>query len=201
MISACSQYHVKGQPRFPCLRQNSFPFAPMKTEQETNSGNRVQAQLPEPFLFPKTDAGNRKETMREQFGKHPREPFSGAVMPHRGNRFRYPHFIPHRIPCTASKRRNTRGSGPLEWVQKERTTAGNRAGNSHGNSIGNHDGTTMIRTVYPRGFPNREPGGGWGPQGEGGGKWRSIEGEKMDLKQHKQRSEYFAHWRANDFAP
>jgi len=71
----------------------------------------------------------------------------------------------------------------LEWVQKERTTAGNRAGNSNGNSIGNHDGTTMIPTVYPRGFPNREPGGGWGSQGEGGGKWRSIEGEKLDLKQ------------------
>ena len=75
MISACSQYHVKGQPRFPFQGQNSFPFAPMKTEQETNSGNRAQAPLPEPFLFPKTKPGNRKETMREQFEKHPGNPF------------------------------------------------------------------------------------------------------------------------------
>ena len=50
MISACSQYHVKGQPHFPCLGQNSFPFARMKTEPKTSSGNRAQAPLPEPFL-------------------------------------------------------------------------------------------------------------------------------------------------------
>ena len=35
-------------------------------------------------------------------------------------------------------------------------------------------GTTTGTTVFPRGFPNREPGGGWGSQGEGGGKWRSM---------------------------
>ena len=61
---------VKGQPHFPCLSQNSFPFAILKTEQKTSSGNRAQASLPEPFLFPKTEPGNRKETMREQSGKH-----------------------------------------------------------------------------------------------------------------------------------
>ena len=66
---------VKGQPRFPCFRQNSFPFAPMKTEQKNSSGNRAQAPLPEPFLFPKTKPGNLKETMREQFGKHRGNPF------------------------------------------------------------------------------------------------------------------------------
>ena len=75
MISACSQYHVKGQPRFPCLGQNSFPFAPMKTEQKTSSGNRAQAPLPEPFLFPKTEHGNGNEIMREQSGKHRGNPF------------------------------------------------------------------------------------------------------------------------------
>ena len=74
MISACSQYHVKGQPRFPCLRQNSFPFARMKTEQKTSSGNRAQAPLPEPIFFPKTEPWNQKETMREQSGKHPGNP-------------------------------------------------------------------------------------------------------------------------------
>ena len=57
MISACSQYHVKGQPRFPCLRQNSFPFARMKTEQKTSSGNRAQAPLPEPFYSQKQSPG------------------------------------------------------------------------------------------------------------------------------------------------
>ena len=85
IISACSQYHVKGQPHFPCLRQNSFPFARMKTEQKTSSGNRAQAPLPEPFLFPKTKPGNRKETMREQFGKHRGNPFREQYQPHRGN--------------------------------------------------------------------------------------------------------------------
>ena len=66
--------NVKGQPRFPCLGQNSFPFAPMKTEPKTSSGNRAQTPLPEPFLFPKTKPGNLKETVREQFGNHRRNP-------------------------------------------------------------------------------------------------------------------------------
>ena len=48
---------VKGQPRFPFQGQNSFPFSTLKTEQKTGSGNRAQAPLPEPFLFPKTEPG------------------------------------------------------------------------------------------------------------------------------------------------
>ena len=66
---------VKGQPRFPCLRQNSFPFARMKTEQKTSSGNRAQAPLPEPFI-PKNKA-------REPYGNH-----AGAIGKHPGNPFR-----------------------------------------------------------------------------------------------------------------
>ena len=69
-----SDCRVKGQPRFPCLGQNSFPFARMKTEQKTSSGNRAQTQLPEPFI-PKNKA-------REPYGNHAgaiwetsREPF------------------------------------------------------------------------------------------------------------------------------
>ena len=79
IISACSQYHVKGQPRFPFQGQNSFPFAPMKTEQKTSSGNRAQAPLPEPFYSQKQSPG--------PYGKHAgaiwetsREPFSGAEL-------------------------------------------------------------------------------------------------------------------------
>lgn len=75
MGASGNKVHVKGQPHFPCLGQNSFPFARMKTEPKTSSGNRAQTQLPEPFLFPKTKPGNRKETMREQFGRHPGNPF------------------------------------------------------------------------------------------------------------------------------
>ena len=40
----------KEEPHFSCLGQNSYPFAPMKTEQETSFGNRAQAPLPEPFI-------------------------------------------------------------------------------------------------------------------------------------------------------
>ena len=69
-----------------------------------------------------------------------------------------------------------------------------------GTEAGTVSGTTTGTAVFPRGFPNREPGGGWGPQGEGGG-CEKIKGIKLDLNQHKQRSEYFAPWRANDFAP
>ena len=36
--------------------------------------------------------------------------------------------------------------------------------------------------------------------GRGGG-CEKIKGIKLDSNQHKQRSEYFALWRANDFAP
>ena len=79
IISACSQYHVKGQPRFPFQGQNSFPFAPMKIEQEINSGNRAQALLPEPFLFPKTKPGTLWKTCGSNLGTS-REPFSGAVL-------------------------------------------------------------------------------------------------------------------------
>ena len=151
---------VKGQPRFPCLGQNSFPFAPMKIEQKSSSGNRAQAPLPEPFLFPKTKPGNRMETMREQFGRHRGNPFREQYQPHRGN----PYWNLLRCPrSNLIQPQNTVISGVpahKKWFQKEGTTAWNWCGNREWNSIGNHDGTTMIPAVYPRGFPNREPGGG-----------------------------------------
>ena len=71
MISACSQYHVKGQPHFPCLGQNSFPFAPMKTEQKTSSGNRVQALFPEPFNSQKQSPGTVKKPCGSNLGGIP----------------------------------------------------------------------------------------------------------------------------------
>ena len=85
--------------------------------------------------------------------------------------------------------------------RKREPQPGTDAGTGTRTEAGTEVGTTTGIAVFPRGFPNREPGGGWGSQGEGGEKWRSIEGEKRDMKQEKQRSEYFAPWRTNDFAP
>ena len=136
------RWFVKEQPRFPCLGQNSFPFALMKTEQETSSGNRAHTPLPEPFYSQKQRPGNVRKSSGSNLGSIAGTLFGSSNAPS-WEPLLLPHFSPIDLPAMASKRRNIRASSPLEWVQKERTTAGNRAGNSNGNSIGNHDGTTM----------------------------------------------------------
>ena len=53
----------------------------MKTEQETNSGNRVQAQLPEPFLFPKTELGTVWKPCGSNLGNIAGTIFGSSISP------------------------------------------------------------------------------------------------------------------------
>ena len=54
--------------------------------------------------------------------------------------------------------------------RKRKPQSGTDAGTGTGTEAGTEVGTTTGAAVFQRGFPNREPGGGWGLQGEGGGK-------------------------------
>jgi len=166
--SSGNKVHVKGQPHFPCLGQNSFPFARMKTEQKTSSGNRVQAPFPEPFIFPKTEPWNRKETMREQFGKHRGNLFREQYQPHRGN----PYWDLLRCPrSNLIQSQNAVIPGlpaHAKWFQKEETTAWNRCRNRDGNGSGNHDGN-HDRNHEDSQIGNRVGDGGRRGKGEGNG--------------------------------
>ena len=79
IMRSAPKQNVKGQTRFPCLRQNSFPFAPMKTEQKTSSGNRAQAPLPEPFYSQKQSLGTRKKPCGSNLGSIPGTLFGSST--------------------------------------------------------------------------------------------------------------------------
>lgn len=113
-----NKVHVKGQPHFPCLGQNSFPFALMKTEQETSSGNRAQASLPELFY----SQNRAQKPNRNQAGaiwEASREPFREQSCPPRGNLLRCLISAPIDILSMASRCRNIRASSPWK-VASER---------------------------------------------------------------------------------
>ena len=124
------------------------------------------------FLFPKTDPGNRTETMCMQYRNYPGHPVREQYRPHRRNPFLISQAATHAGPKMAQNAvipglpANGRGEegGKDIWEPKREPGRGTEAGTGVGAAR-----LTVIGFLwrFPRGFPNREQGGGWGRGGRG----------------------------------
>ena len=158
----------RGNLTFPFRGKMLFPSPSTTTEQYTVLREPCAGIVSGDFLFPKTSPGNRTETMRMQYRNHPGDPVREQYRPHRRNPFLIFQISTHAGPEMAQNAvipglpANGRGEG---YMRTEREPG-------RGTEAGTGVGAARLTVIgflwrFPRGFPNREQGGGWGRGGRG----------------------------------